>query len=88
MVKNALAAVATFALLGAAAYASFFIAPTDAKQGLIYRILFLHVSSAWTGTDRVLYLLSSRTYCMCGAVSRDGIGSAFPPLKLVLHLRA
>src|SRR5882672_9671799 len=25
------------------------IAPTDAKQGLIYRILFFHVSSAWTG---------------------------------------
>src|SRR5437879_13812638 len=49
MVKNVLAAVAVFLLLGAAAYASFFIAPTDAKQGLIYRILFLHVASAWTG---------------------------------------
>jgi heme exporter protein C len=49
MVKNVLVALAVFLLLGAAAYASFFIAPTDAKQGLIYRILFLHVASAWTG---------------------------------------
>ena len=68
MVKNALAAVATFALLGAAAYASFFIAPTDAKQGLIYRILFLHVSSAWTGTDRVLHLFH-REPALCVAPS-------------------
>jgi heme exporter protein C len=49
MTKNALGALLVVLLLGAAAYASFFIAPTDAKQGLIYRILFLHVASAWTG---------------------------------------
>jgi heme exporter protein C len=49
MTKNALSALVVVLLLGAAAYASFFIAPTDAKQGLIYRILFLHVASAWTG---------------------------------------
>src|ERR1700680_4430127 len=49
MKKNALSALVVVLLLGAAAYASFFIAPTDAKQGLIYRILFLHVASAWTG---------------------------------------
>jgi heme exporter protein C len=49
VIKNALAAVLVVLLLGAMAYAAFFVAPTDAKQGLIYRILFLHVSSAWTG---------------------------------------
>ena len=49
MKKHALSGAVVLLLLSAAAYAAFFIAPTDAKQGLIYRILFLHVSSAWTG---------------------------------------
>jgi len=47
--KNILAAIVVLLLLGAAAYAAFFVAPTDVKQGLIYRILYLHVASAWTG---------------------------------------
>ena len=49
MLKRVLGSAIVLLLIGAAAYASFFIAPTDAKQGLIYRILFLHVPSAWTG---------------------------------------
>jgi heme exporter protein C len=49
MLKRVLGSAIVLLLIGAAAYASFFIAPTDAKQGLIYRILFLHVASAWTG---------------------------------------
>jgi heme exporter protein C len=49
MTKSVFGAVAVVLLLGAAAYAAFFVAPTDAKQGLIYRILYLHVASAWTG---------------------------------------
>src|SRR6266480_260234 len=49
MKKSVLSAVVVLLLLGVAAYAAFFVAPTDAKQGLIYRILFLHVASAWTG---------------------------------------
>jgi heme exporter protein C len=49
MKKNVFSAVVVVLLLGAAAYAAFFVAPTDAKQGLIYRILYLHVASAWTG---------------------------------------
>ena len=49
MKKNVLSAMVVLLLLGAAAYAAFFVAPTDAKQGVIYRILFLHVASAWTG---------------------------------------
>src|SRR6266704_1715123 len=49
MKKSVLSAMVVVLLLGLSGYASFFIAPTDAKQGLIYRILFLHVASAWTG---------------------------------------
>jgi len=49
MKKSVLSAMVVLLLLGVAAYAAFFVAPTDAKQGVIYRILFLHVASAWTG---------------------------------------
>ena len=54
MTKHVVGGAAVLLLLGSAAYASFFIAPTDARQGLIYRILFLHVSSAWTGLTAFL----------------------------------
>ncbi|MGC1414991.1 MAG: cytochrome c biogenesis protein CcsA [Candidatus Acidiferrum sp.] len=91
MVKNALAAVATFALLGAAAYASFFIAPTDAKQGLIYRILFLHVSSAWTGMTaffisfiaNLLYVWRRQPRWDWLGVSAAEVGLAFTSVVLV-----
>jgi len=49
MAKHALGSAVVVLLVVAAAYGAFFIAPTDVRQGLIYRILFLHVSSAWTG---------------------------------------
>ena len=54
MGKNIFAAALVFVLLGVMVYAAFFIAPVDAKQGLIYRILYLHVSSAWTGLTAFL----------------------------------
>ena len=91
MVKNVLAAVAVFLLLGAAAYSSFFIAPTDAKQGLIYRILFLHVASAWTGLTaffisfiaNVLYVLRrQRRWDWLGVASGE-VDLAFTTAVLV-----
>ena len=91
MVKNALAAAAVFVLLGAAAYASFFIAPTDAKQGLIYRILFLHVSSAWTGLTafficfiaNLLYVWRRQPRWDWLGVSSAEVGLAFTSVVLV-----
>jgi heme exporter protein C len=47
MAKHALGSAVVVLLVVAAAYGAFFIAPTDIKQGLIYRILFLHVSTAF-----------------------------------------
>lgn len=36
------------ALLGAMGlYIAFFVAPTDAQQGEVYRIIFIHVAAAW-----------------------------------------
>ncbi|MGC1619290.1 MAG: cytochrome c biogenesis protein [Candidatus Acidiferrum sp.] len=91
MSKNILAAAAVFALLGAAAYASFFIAPTDAKQGLIYRILFLHVSSAWTGLTafficfiaNLLYVWRRQPRWDWLGVSSAEVGLAFTSVVLV-----
>jgi heme exporter protein C len=39
--------VATIVLIGIGLYMSFFVAPTDYKQGEGYRIIFVHVPAAW-----------------------------------------
>jgi len=39
--------VAAVVLLGIGLYMSFFVAPTDYKQGEGYRIMFIHVPAAW-----------------------------------------
>jgi heme exporter protein C len=91
MAKNILAAALVFLLLAAAAYASFFIAPTDAKQGLIYRILFLHVSSAWTGltafligcVGNLLYVWKRQPRWDWLGVSAVEVGLAFTTVVLV-----
>src|SRR5688500_19469878 len=44
------------AILGAAGlYIAFFVAPTDAQQGEVYRIIFIHVPAAWM--SMFLYLV-------------------------------
>lgn len=35
------------ALAAAGLYTGFFVAPTDAQQGEVYRIIFVHVATAW-----------------------------------------
>lgn len=49
MAKQAMAAVVVILLMAAAAYAAFFVAPTERSMGLIQRIFYLHVPSAWAG---------------------------------------
>src|SRR5580700_5790913 len=41
-------AVLTALLLGYAFYQALWVAPTDALQGDVYRIIYYHVPSAWT----------------------------------------
>ena len=44
------------ALLAAAGlYVAFFVAPTDAQQGEVYRIIFIHVPAAWM--SMLIYLV-------------------------------
>jgi heme exporter protein C len=40
-------AVAAALLAAAGLYTGFFVAPTDAQQGEVYRIIFIHVPAAW-----------------------------------------
>jgi heme exporter protein C len=84
MKKSALAAVAVVLLLGAAAYAAFFIAPLDVKQGLIYRILYLHVPSAWTGmTAFFVSFLANLLYVWRRQARWDALGVAAVEVGLV-----
>jgi len=82
MKKSVLSAMVVLLLLGVAAYAAFFVAPTDAKQGVIYRILFLHVASAWTGlTSFFICFIANLLYVY--AASHGGTGWVFRPVRLV-----
>ncbi len=49
MGKRGLIGALVVALLGVAAYANFFVAPTERTMGLIQRIFYFHASSAWAG---------------------------------------
>src|SRR3982075_4413266 len=85
MKKSVLAAVVVLLLLGAAAYAALFVAPTDVKQGVIYRILYLHVASAWTGLTsfficfiaNLLYVFRRQPRWDCLGVSAGANGFGF-----------
>jgi heme exporter protein C len=48
-------AVAAALLAIAGLYVGFFVAPTDAQQGEVYRIIFIHVPAAWM--SMLLYLV-------------------------------
>src|SRR5436853_1835381 len=75
MKKSVLSAMVVLLLLGVAAYAAFFVAPTDAKQGVIYRILYLHVASAWTGlTSFFICFIANSLYVLRREPRWDWLG--------------
>src|SRR3974390_937398 len=49
MGKRIVFGVAAFLLVVAAAYANFFVAPTERTMGLIQRIFYFHAATAWAG---------------------------------------
>jgi heme exporter protein C len=91
MKKQVLAAVIVFLLLGAAAYGSFFVAPTERTMGPIQRIFYLHVSSAWTGLTafficfiaNILYVIRRQPTWDWLSVSAAEVGLAFTTVVLV-----
>ncbi len=77
MIKSLLAALGVFALMAAATYISLFVAPTDFRQGLIYRIIYLHVASAWTGlTAFLVCFVANLLYVWKRAPKWDWLGIA------------
>src|SRR5271167_3937707 len=91
MAKSALGAAVVVLLMAAAAYAAFFIAPTDTRQGEIYRIIFLHVPSAWTGlvafficfVANIAYVLLRAPQWDWLGVSAAEVGLAFTTVVLI-----
>jgi len=91
MTKSALGAAAVVLLFAAAAYAAFFVAPTDTRQGEIYRIIFLHVPSAWTGlvafficfVANIGYVLRRAPQWDWLGVSAAEVGLAFTSVVLI-----
>jgi heme exporter protein C len=83
------AAVAT--LIGLAGYAALFMAPTERTMGLIQRIFYFHVPSAWTGfvafflvlVSSIAYLFRRRPQWDWLAVSAAEAGVAFFTVVLV-----
>jgi len=54
MGKRILLGTAAMLLVIAAAYASFYIAPEERTMGVVQRIFYFHVGSAWAGMDAFL----------------------------------
>jgi heme exporter protein C len=78
-------------LVIAAAYASFFIAPEERTMGLIQRIFYFHVSSAWSGFSafflcflgNLLYVWKRDQKYDWLAVSGAEVGLAFTTVVLI-----
>jgi heme exporter protein C len=59
MPKRVLLGAASMLLVIAAAYASFFVAPEERTMGLVQRIFYFHVSSAWAALTAFLICFAS-----------------------------
>src|ERR1700693_5346315 len=87
---DGLATLGVAALLGVAGYCALFVAPTERTMGLIQRIFYFHVPSAWTGfVAFFISFIASGAYLRRRspkwdwlAVSAAGIGVGFLTGKL------
>lgn len=78
-------------LMFLAGYAAFFLAPTERTMGLIQRIFYFHVSSAWTGfvafflvfIASIAYLMKREAKWDWLAVSAAEVGVAYFTVVLV-----
>ncbi len=88
---QALATLGVAVLVGLAGYAALIWAPTERTMGLIQRIFYFHVSSAWTGlvcffivfVASIAYLRSRAPKWDWLAVSAAEVGVAFFSILLV-----
>ena len=91
MWKRGVSGAAVLFLVGAAAYASFYIAPTERSMGLIQRIFYFHAASAWAGMTaflvcfvaNLLYVWRRQQKWDSLAVSAAEVGLAFITVVLI-----
>ncbi len=91
MKSSWVATLAVAALIGIAGYAALFLAPTERSMGLIQRIFYFHVPSAWTAfvaflivfVANIAYLLRRAARWDWLAVSAAEVGLAFCTAVLV-----
>jgi len=85
MLKRVLLAAVAILLVIASAYASFFIAPTERTMGLIQRIFYFHVGSAWAGMDAFFVcFIANLLYVWKRAPKYDWLGVSAAEVGLVL----
>ena len=60
-------AIAAAILAAAGLYVGFFVAPTDAQQGEVYRIIFIHVPAAWM--SMFIYVVMAFWSALCLALN-------------------
>ena len=91
MSKRIILAAVAILLVLASAYASFFIAPTERTMGVIQRIFYFHVASAWAGftafficfIGNLLYVWRRKQQYDWLGVSGAEVGLAFTTVVLI-----
>src|SRR5579885_357288 len=91
MTKRIILAAVAILLVIASAYASFFIAPTERTMGVIQRIFYFHVASAWAGftafflcfIGNLLYVWRRKQQYDWLGVSGAEVGLAFTTVVLI-----
>ena len=85
MAKRIILGAVAVSLVIAAAYASFYIAPEERTMGLIQRIFYFHVGSAWAGLDAfVICFLANLLYAWKRNQNYDWLGVSAAEVGLVL----
>src|SRR6266849_2096481 len=91
MAKRILLGAVALLFMIAAAYAAFYIAPEERTMGVLQRIFYFHVSSAWAGMDaffvcfvaNLLYVWNREQKYDWLAVSGAEVGLAFTTVVLI-----
>lgn len=84
MWKRALGGGIVVLLIGAAAYASFYVAPTERTMGLIQRIFYFHVACGWTmSTAFFICFVANIAYVVRRQAKWDALGVSAAETGLV-----
>jgi len=85
MGKRIVLGAAAILLVIAAAYASFYVAPEERTMGVLQRIFYFHVSSAWAGMDAfLLCFIANLLYVWKRDQKYDWLGVSAAEVGLVL----